>query len=835
MAVYFSAFIPYFSWMVAPLFALLRKNVPWTWESEHEKAFQLVKLSLASAPVRGHPIAGGGYRLYTDASNTALAGALQQIQPISVADLKGTRLYERLEKLYHAKKKPPSLVTKLADHDVLPTNCWAENFDDTVVHVERVIAYWSRACKDAETRYSATEREALAAKESLVKFQPFIEGEKIQLVTDHAALQWAKTYENANQRLSAWGAVFSAYAGMEIIHRPGRVHSNVDPISRLARTPEQVSPVDDALPVLDISDMDHELATAWKEFTYQSAKGKAAFIATRSQTKSQRAVKPTAPVLGLAAAEDAVQVPSEGLPSEDEPVQVVPREGPRPMLHIKGDLLSEFTRDYPKDREFQKLWSSARSENAPESEGRYVRFAKGSNGLLYFKDADWPASPARLCVPAKQQSWIIQEAHDHAQEAAHGGPERTLSRLKENFYWRTMRRDVLAYCGTCDVCQKTKTDRSKAKGFLSPLRVPRQPYEVITMDFITGLPESNGKTAILVVVDKLTKFATFIPTTSDVTAEGTARLLFQRVFKLFGLPTEIVSDRDPRFTSNFWKALASHYDTRLAMSTARHPQTDGQTEVTNQTLETMLRAYVANDRHAWSSWLDVLEQSYNAAKHSSTGLSPAKALMGFTPRTPLSRYAQEGAPIPQTISKLADERISELESYRQAARDAIIRASDRQAFYYDKRRKAVLFKEGDEVLINPHTLELVDVAGAGRKLMHRRIGPFTISEVISPTAYRLNLPDTLPMHNVVNIQHLSRYCRATENGRPVLANPRDGLIASEEYEVEDILEARFNKKKRRKEFLVRWLGYGPEHDSWQTTTDLRNAPEVLKKFSKLQL
>jgi hypothetical protein len=354
------------------------------------------------------------------------------------------------------------------------------------------------------------------------------------------------------------------------------------------------------------------------------------------------------------------------------------------------------------------------------------------------------------------------------------------------------------------------------------------------MDFITGLPESNGKTAILVVVDKLTKFATFIPTTSEVTAETTARLLFQRVFRLFGLPTEIVSDRDPRFTSNFWKALASHYNTRLAMSTARHPQTDGQTEVLNQTLETMLRAYVANDRRSWSSWLGVLEQSYNSAKHGSTGISPAKLLMGYTPKTPLSRYAQDGAPPPQTISKLADERIIELDSYRQAARDAITRASDRQAFYYDKKRKAVLFKEGDEVLINPHTLELVDVIGTGRKLMHRRIGPFTISEVISPTAYRLNLPDTFPMHNVINIQHLTRYRRATENDRPTLANPRDGLVASEEYEVEDILDARFNKKKRRKEFLVRWLGYGPEHDSWQTATDLRNAPEILKRFSKLQ-
>ena len=101
-----------------------------------------------------------------------------------------------------------------------------------MVHVECIIAYWSRTFKDTELRYSTTEHEALGAKEGLVKFQPFIEGEHILLIADHAALQWAHTYKNANQRLVAWGAVFSAYSPkLEIIHRPGRVHSNVDPLS----------------------------------------------------------------------------------------------------------------------------------------------------------------------------------------------------------------------------------------------------------------------------------------------------------------------------------------------------------------------------------------------------------------------------------------------------------------------------------------------------------------------------------------------------------------------------------------------------------------------------
>ena len=134
--------------------------------------------------------------------------------------------------------------------EVVSKDEWGATLDETIVHVERVIAYWSRSLKSAERNYSTTEREALGAKEALVKFQPFIEGETVTLITDHATLQWARVYENANRRLAAWGAVFAAYPGLRIVHRPGRVHSNVDPLSRLPRVPQHSSPVrDDLLPI----------------------------------------------------------------------------------------------------------------------------------------------------------------------------------------------------------------------------------------------------------------------------------------------------------------------------------------------------------------------------------------------------------------------------------------------------------------------------------------------------------------------------------------------------------------------------------------------------------
>ncbi|KAJ3524491.1 hypothetical protein NM688_g8550 [Phlebia brevispora] len=183
MVVYFAAFIPYYASIAAPLFQLLRKGAPWVWGPEQQHAFEAAKAALQTAPVLGHPMEHHPYQLYTDASNDALGCCLQQVQPLRIWDLKGTKTYDRLQRIYQAGGAVPKLVVKLSSRfgDVPEPSSWNPEFDDTEVHVERVIAYWSRTFRGAETRYSATEREALAAKEGLIKFQPIIEGEQIIL------------------------------------------------------------------------------------------------------------------------------------------------------------------------------------------------------------------------------------------------------------------------------------------------------------------------------------------------------------------------------------------------------------------------------------------------------------------------------------------------------------------------------------------------------------------------------------------------------------------------------------------------------------------------------
>jgi hypothetical protein len=198
---------------------------------------ELCKEALSSTPVLGYPMPGLGYRLYTDASDHGIRAVLQQIQPIKIRDLKGTRVYNKFKDHFDNGLPVPQFTTIVKGEEThIPTALeWDKDFEETQVWVERVIAYWSRLFKQSEGNYSATEMEALSLKEALIKFQPLLEGEQIMAITDHSALTWSKTYQNVNKRLQTWGLTYNAYPKLKIVHRAGRVHSNVDPISRLHR------------------------------------------------------------------------------------------------------------------------------------------------------------------------------------------------------------------------------------------------------------------------------------------------------------------------------------------------------------------------------------------------------------------------------------------------------------------------------------------------------------------------------------------------------------------------------------------------------------------------
>jgi hypothetical protein len=412
------------------------------------------------------------------------------------------------------------------------------------------------------------------------------------------------------------------------------------------------------------------------------------------------------------------------------------------------------------------------------------------------------------------------------------------------------------------------------------------------MDFITELPESNGYDSILVIVDKLTKYATFIPTHSSVNEEATAKLFFEHIVSKYGIPRQIVSDRDSRWTGTFWKEVCRLMNMRRALTTAYHPQADGQTEIMNQILETALRSYVNPLRDDWHLLLSPFSLSYNTTPHSATTFSPSFLLFGFTPATigsllhpdsdhvPRPAAAEPGSPkniarvnppvpIPATSSKgmrseasdpdatnhvtanSIEPRVSEsfdasqfvlgFQTYRDQAKQALQFSQVAQQKTYNQGRLADEFDVGDKVLINPHSLRLLrSEKGRGKKLQMKYDGPFEISQKLGPTTYRLRMPASYGIHPILNIAHLERYASSDpEFGtRPTKLLNRDDFDTIPEFEVEAIVQDRWRKSRNGRkvqELLTRFTGYDASFDEWLTRRQLKNAPDVLRSWDLRQL
>lgn len=205
----------------------------------------------------------------------------------------------------------------------------------------------------------------------------------------------------------------------------------------------------------------------------------------------------------------------------------------------------------------------------------------------------------------EKSPWIqklLEEFHSTPQ-AGHSGFYRTYRRLASNLFWKGMKEDVKQFVQACDICQRQKYSPTSPGGLLQPLPIPEQVWEDVSVDFITGLPRSRGYEAILVVVDRLTKYSNFVPLKHPYTAKGIAEIFVREVVRLHGVPKSLVSDKDPLFMSLFKKEIFKLQGTMLKMSTAYHPQTDGQTEVTNRCLETYLRCFITDQPKNWSLWL----------------------------------------------------------------------------------------------------------------------------------------------------------------------------------------------------------------------------------------
>ena len=444
-------------------------------------------------------------------------------------------------------------------------------------------------------------------------------------------------------------------------------------------------------------------------------------------------------------------------------------------------------------------------------------------GLIFTTDGN------RLCIPdIKELKKNILHDHHDSLTAGHFGFDKTYEAIHKLYYWPKMSRDIRKYIMSCDTCQRAKTQPHKPAGLLQPLPIPNYPWEEVSMDFITTLPKTKtGHDAILVVVDRLTKMAHFIPTTTNADAPSTANLFFNHVFRIHGLPKKIISDRDPKFTSHFWKKISSLLDLKLGISTAFHPQTDGQTERTNRTLEQMLRMSINYKQDNWDTLLPYAEFAYNNAKQSSTNTTPFKLNYGRDVTVPnsLNEFIKDDH-VPT-----ASNWINEISQSIKNVKDELLKAQHRQEKYANLLRREESYKLNDMVLLKTHNLKIEK--DKTRKFTNKFVGPFKIIEIISTTAYRLELPKTWKIHNVFHIAQLRRYHSESEFHEPAPPPPEPIEVEGElELEVEEILDKRVRKYKNKTkvQYKVLWKGY-PIHDAtWEPMENLKNASEAIEEY-----
>jgi hypothetical protein len=340
----------------------------------------------------------------------------------------------------------------------------------------------------------------------------------------------------------------------------------------------------------------------------------------------------------------------------------------------------------------------------------------------------------------------LLSSHRNTVTAGHFRIAKTYELLARNYFWPGMRRFVTKYITTCEVCQRDKVPRREPVGHLRPLDIPTTPWSSISMDFIVGLPESAGYTCIWVVVDRLTKMAHFTPCRETIDAHELAALFLKHIIRLHGMPTNIVSDRGTLFTSAFWRSLLHLMGTTSSLSTAFHPQTDGQTERVNAILEQYLRMYMHEQQDDWESLLPLAEFTYNNSIQSSIHCSPFFANYGRHPRFQILPLEPTN-PRPSTA-----EFTSQLKQIHEDLQSEMALAQLEQATYYDDHwQPTPTYTVGQYVFVSRRNLRS---RRPSDKLDHRYIGPFRILARVGSHAYRLELPSTVRIHPVFHVSLL---------------------------------------------------------------------------------
>ncbi|QRW07203.1 Retrotransposable element Tf2 protein [Ceratobasidium sp. AG-Ba] len=474
--------------------------------------------------------------------------------------------------------------------------------------------------------------------------------------------------------------------------------------------------------------------------------------------------------------------------------------------NIEIDIISMIREGLSADKSLTTLIASTKKkEDLPPSIRKQYDKYEWKEDLLWYE--------GRIVIPENKEIRLaILEMHHDNPIAGHQGQARTLELISRRYYWPAMKQQVNRFVETCEICQRSKGHKHYAPQ--KPLPIPQKPWEDIAYDFIVKLPESQGMDSILIVIDRFSRQAHFIPCLESTNAEGVADLFIKEVWKLHGLPKTTVSDRGPTFNSQFLKALYAKLGINPKFSTAFHPETDGITERTNQWLEGFLRSFCNYRPDDWVQWLPIAEFCHNNQVNSATGKTAFETIYGLHPRwdlVDLEVNAPNAADMADSMQEIWDEVVASMEFYRSKESDP-------------KRE----YKVGDKVWLVGQN---ITTRRPSKKLDNKKLGPFVISEKISSHAYRLELPKTMRTHNVFHINLLAPFTEDKDfhrrQARPPPIVTEEG---EEEYEVDHVVAC--EQRKNGLYYQIRWKGYDLIEDTMERAEKIAELPQIMEDLLK---